>query len=440
MNAYLLLILKEIKDVFHSKSGIVFLILSSIIIGNSFFTAVDLYSKASIAAINNPLYATGFEPVPGVFRPTYGAIFVLFSILLPFVIIPVISNEKKYNTITLLLQFPFSFSEILSAKIIASIVFVISTLILIVPSLILWKIYGGHLPIAEIYTLTLGYLLYGITIISISLCYASLFENTSTAAILSIATILTSWIIDFTKDTNSSKVILLFSKYTMTKMLKLFEDGILSLGAILYFIIVSIFFCTLCYITFRFDIKNKWKYILSITFIFLFAIILSKKNYINWDITESHKNSFPAKITEALKKAPPIVIEVYLRKTDSRYKDFENDFLKKLTLIRPDTQIHYIDNGKELDKNYGLFIYNINGKTDKTYSNSEEEIIPIILGLSGINIPKEDRSNFKGYPLSVNNKRLSIIKYIYYFIIPIIILLCNFLTPLKNLILKRSVE
>ena len=242
MKPIFILALKEIKDVFLSRTTALFLILTSLIIGNSFVTAVDLYSKASKAAIDNPLYASGFEPTPGVFIPTFGGLFILFSLFLPFVIIPLISNEKRNNTLSILTQLWFSFKSILVTKVIASLLFVLFILVLTMPSFIVWKLYGGHIAYGESFTLAFGYLLYGLLIISVSFCFASLFENTANAAIFSVAIIIASWVIDFAMNTNASSIFSFLSGYTLTKTLKCFENGVLSLRAILYFIFLSIFF------------------------------------------------------------------------------------------------------------------------------------------------------------------------------------------------------
>ncbi len=435
MKSIFILGLKEIKDMFLSRTALLFLILASFIIGNSFVMAVDLYSNASKAAIGDPLYASGFEPTPGVFVPTYGGLFMLFSLFLPFVIIPLISTEKKNNTLSILAQLPFDFKSILGTKVISSILFVFFVLALTIPSFIIWKIYGGHIAYGESFTLLFGYILYGLIIISISLCFSALFENTANAAIFAVATIIASWVIDFAKSANTSNLALLFSRYTFTKMLKPFESGVLSLRAMLYFILLSALFLSLSYTFLRFDLRHRWKWISSIIIMFTLIMPLVAKINVNVDVTESHKNSFAPHIAKALEKVHNLEIDIYLRKTDSRYKDYEQDFLEKLNLIKSDIRIKTMI-GDALDNNYGLFIYKVNGKTESTYSNSEEEIFPIIFGLAGINIRKKNGNNFPGYPLVVDAGKLTVVRYVYYLIMPLVFLLILIITS-RNLNVRR---
>ena len=417
MRPFLTLSLKEIKDTFFSKTALLFLVLVSFIVGYGFFTAVGLYSEQSLSAVNNLLYARGFESVPGVFGPTYGGLFVLFSLFLPFVIIPLVSLEKEHNTLSILTQLPFTFKDILIAKIIASFLFLLFVLMLTFPCIILWRIYGGHIPFNELFLLISGYLLYGMFVVSASFFSASLFDSTANASIFSIFLIISSWVIDFGKNMNISSMLSSISGWTVTQVLKYFENGILSFTAVMYFVLICVLFFVLAYILLRFDLKGKWKSISSTVILFLFAMFIISHITLNVDMTESHRNSFPANISSALKRVPNLEIDVYMEKGDSRFIDYQRKFLKKLDLVKNDVKVKMMT-GDALKETYGLFVYKVNGKSGKTYSNSEHEIFPIIFGLAGISVGHgSEKTNFPGYPLVIKGK-LAVICYTYYFLIP----------------------
>ncbi len=436
MRPFFILTLKEIKDTFYSKTALLFLVLVSFIIGYGFLTAVGLYSEQSLSAVNNPLYARGFEPVPGVFGPTYGGLFILFSLFLPFVIIPLISLEKERNTLAVLTQLPFSFKDILTAKITASFLFLLFVLILTFPCIILWQIHGGHIPFNELLLLMGGYLLYGMFIVSVSFFSASLFENTANSSIFAIFLIISSWLIDFGSNMNISPFLVSVSAWTVTLVLKYFENGILSFTAVMYFVLICSFFFILTYILLRFDLQGKWKSISSTVILFLLTMFIISHITINIDITESHRNSFSSSISKALKKVHGLEIDVYMNKGDSRFADYQKSFLKKLDLVKNDVQIK-IMTGNELKKNYGLFVYKINGKTEKTYSNSEEEIFPIIFKLAGISANLgNSETKYPGYPLVVK-ENLSIVQYIYYLLIPLAMILAFVIKNFKSTLIRR---
>ncbi len=407
---------KEIDDFFRSKTVILFTILFSAVISYSFYSAVSLYSKASVAAIGNPLYAAGFEPVPGIFVPTFGGLFIILTLIAPFLFIQSISNEKRYNTITLISQFPMSLRSIFGIKFLSAVVFLLIIIACLFPVFIIWYLIGGHLAFGEILLLIFGYILYGMFIITISFLAASLFSNNAQSSMMALFLIIFSWFLDFGKDMNIIPFMNKISQWSVTGQLKYFENGILSVKTVVYLVLLIAFIAYLAYLFFNFGIKNRVKPILISSIVFLFALWLNSKINCNFDLTESGRNSFPYEYTEFLKKVPAIKIDIYLRQTDSRARDYANDFLKKLRLVKSNVMVHYVT-GKELDKNYGIFKYTIGGKSETTYSNSEEEIFMILETLSGIKIDKKNDSNsFKGYPL-VAKSGWSVYMFIFYLII-----------------------
>ncbi len=415
------LLLKEIKDFFKSKTILIYFLLLFGIMAYSFYSAIDLYSKASVAAIDNPLYAAGFEPGVGVFVPTLGGFFIVLSLILPFLLIQSINNEKRYNTLPLIAQFPHSLSSIFTIKILSAIIIILVSILFILPLLFFWRSYGGHIPWQEFILLLFGYFLYALFILAVSFFSASIFQTSAQASIFTIAFIMLSWFIDFGKEMNISPFIKKLSSWTITRQLKFFEDGILSVQSILYFMILFSFFAFLSYLFFNFSIKNKTKKVLIIIIIHLFLLLFISTIKTKYDITESKRNSFSPVQNSFLKKLPEIKIKVYLEPTDSRYKDYENDFLKKLKLVKSDIKIIFAK-GKELKNSYGIFKYTINGKTMKTYSNSEEEIFMIFKDLSGLKMKKEDmKNNFKGYPLVIKNRQSTPFIIIYLILFPLMI-------------------
>jgi len=263
---------------------------------------------------------------------------------------------------------------------------------------------GGHIPWTEIVALSTGYFLYGLIIISISFFSSSIFSNNSQASIFALAVIMVSWFLDFGKDMNLAPFLDTISKWSLTIRLKEFETGILSIQTVLYFILLSSLLLFLAYLFFNFSIKNKNRIILLSILSFLVFSFLLNKVYFKIDISESRRNSFSSEQVQFLKRLPAFDIHIYLDPTDSRYKDYEDDFLQKLRMVKNNVKLDFVK-GKALADNYGRFSYELNGKTIETYSNSEQEIFMILEKISGIKIQssKSDKS-YKGYPLVVVKK------------------------------------
>jgi len=426
------LISKEIKDLFNNKTSLIYFSLLCIIISYSFYSSVDLYSKASVTALGNPLYAAGFEPVPGVFNPTFGGLFIILSLIAPFLLIGSINNEKKNNTLTLLVQLPYSIRTIFFTKLLSAIIIITVSISFFIPTLFFWHFIGGHIPLKEITLLISGYFFYGLFIISVSFLSATLFSSSSGASILALFIIMFSWFVDFGKDMNIIPFLNTMSQWTITRQMKEFENGIVSIQAISFFLLLSSFFSFLSYYLFNLNIKNKMESILITSFIHLLLFTAIMKIHYKLDISESRKTSFSITETKFLKNLPAIHIKIFLDPTDGRYKDYEKDFLKKLLIIKHKTTVSHAKE-KSLSSKYGIFEYTLNNKSMETYSNSAEEIFMIFEDLSGLKMePTSSTTHFSGFPLVVKKNWSRYMFILYLLVLPSIMIYFYYLNNLRR--------
>ncbi len=70
-------------------------IIVSLLVGYSFFQAVDLFSQASRTALSYPEMASGMNPLEGIFMPTFGAYYLSQTLLQPFVVAGNVDNFKN---------------------------------------------------------------------------------------------------------------------------------------------------------------------------------------------------------------------------------------------------------------------------------------------------------------------------------------------------------
>ncbi len=421
MTPYVTLVVKELADIFSSRTALLMAIIISFVFGYSFYSAVSLYANASTAAVDNPLYAAGFEPVPGVFVPTFGGLFIIFSFFLPFLFIPLISTERRNNTLTILMQLPYSLGGILTVKTLAAAAYLLFIFLLSLPSLVLWKLWGGHIPAVELLLVVGEYFCYGLLIIAISLFASALFTSTASASILAIAIVIASWLIDFGREMNIAPLLVSLSEWSVTKNLKSFEEGLLAIRTVMYLISLTSAFFAAAYFLLRFDLKNRWQPLTVVLVVSLIAVIGVSRIDLSYDLSESNRNSFPPKIVQYLQKIPSLDIDIYLERTDSRFKDYEKSFLKKLLMVKPDTRV-VMASGEALKQNYGRFVYRIDDKADTTYSNSDEEIFQVIFKLSGISHEESmTEKEYPGYPLVTSVSQQNSIIYLYFALLPLLI-------------------
>ena len=98
-------------------------------------------------------------------------------------------------------------------------------------ALAIWTLLGGHLGAAETLNLLVGQLLYGLLIGAIALFAAAIADSSATAAIITLAFTIGSWVLDFTFAGNPG-LLGWISRLSLTQTLRTFEQGLLSIGLI----------------------------------------------------------------------------------------------------------------------------------------------------------------------------------------------------------------
>jgi hypothetical protein len=201
------------------------------LIGYSYFQAVSLYGEASAAGQQSPVLATSLSPLDGVLVPTFGAAYVGVTLLFPFVAIRVLGREKETGALRLLVQLPYRISTLIAAKFAGVLAAWLIVSIPVLSSLLAWKFSGGHLSAAKTSNLIIGHLLYGLLIGAIGLFAAAVSESSATAAILTLAFTIGSWVLDFTL-AGQPGFLDWVARLSLTQVLRPFEQGLLSAGTV----------------------------------------------------------------------------------------------------------------------------------------------------------------------------------------------------------------
>jgi ABC-2 type transport system permease protein len=422
MKRFAILLQKEVRELLRARATPLYFLLVSGLLGYSFYSAVSLYGTASTAALENPLYATGFEPVPGVFTPLFGGLFLLESLFLPFLVIPLIALERSRNTFIVLLQLPWSVEAILAAKFLAALLLVLLATAMTIPSLILWTAWGGHLPGAELLLLASGHFLYGTVVVAVSLGAASLWGSAASASIGALAAIIASWFIDFGRDMHIGPLFDSIAPWSLTKTVKTFEDGLLATDAVSYLILLALGCLLAARVLLHPDVRRKAYAMVLLVAVGAGMLTAANRWSSTLDLTESGRNSFPARYQRILRVAPDPEIEIGLERTDSRAKDFEKSFLKRLSVAAPKARVRWMT-GERLRDNYGQFVYRVGGREERTFSNSEEEIFIILAALAGEPAPDLTEGDlYPGYPLVTSDAQQSLALLVYLLGVPLLIM------------------
>lgn len=401
------LFVKEFREILAGRAFWIMLFLLSLLMGYSFVQAVNLYREASRTALQFPQLARGMSPLDGILVPTWGAFYLAMTLLFPFIAIRLIGNEKQSGSLKLLLQLAPSPRAIVLVKTLA---LAASWGVMLIPacsSLLLWAAMGGHLYLPETFNLVLGHALYALVIACIAFLAAALTESTATAAIVALAFILGSWVLDFASGSQGGWLKHL-SFLSLTASLRAFEHGLFDLVQALRLCIAaaSLLGLTMIWLPPGTPLIRKLSHTIAVAALASAMAFLSGLLIFYSDVTEDRRNSFNPSDELALKAMNlPLRITIHMNPEDSRLKEMERNVLAKLRRAVPKVKITYVYSGESGsfgsgdDPNYGLIVYAYAGKRDKSTSNSDEEILSILHNLAGQQVTAVPEPEYKGYPL-----------------------------------------
>ena len=407
---------KEVRSLFSVKAFWIMLLILSLLTGYSFIQAVSLFSQASRTAMQYPEMARGMAPLDGVFVPTFGALYLITTLLFPFVAIRLVSLEKQSGSLKLLMQSPLNLWNIIAVKAAALGLGWILALVPAISSIFIWTTLGGHTCWAEIANLTLGYTLYAFIIAGIAFLAAALTDSTATAAILTLAFTLGSWVLDFAAGTQSW--LHAISALSLTDFLRTFEHGLFSLSLVTRAVVSALSFVALSVIWLH-PGTSVWAKFRRSALIIATGILLgipAGNIRVYRDVSENRSNSFNPADEQALSQmAEQLTVTVHLSREDSRLHDYRRNVLNKLQRTVPDMiTIYPCDSGNTLlgttatDDNYGTVEYDYAGNHDESSSNSPREVLPLIHQLAGQTVTPDSLSQYPGYPLVADtNSRAS---------------------------------
>lgn len=427
------LLRKELDDILLGRGFWAALLIAVLLSGYSYIQAVQLYGQASQPAQNSPELARGLSPLDGIFVPSFGGLYLVTSLLYPFVVIRTIGAEKQTGGLLLLLQLPYSLGEVIAAKLAAS---VAAWSLLLLPCLAvvaLWVIQGGHVAGWETANLVLGHFLFALVTAGISLLAAAASENPASASIAAIAVMSSFWVLDFAS-AGEDGLLKQLSAFSLTRELKSFESGLFSLNVVVGSLSATLGLAFLAGVWLRPDWSRARKRAIAVLVVALTALVIVAAAQIRFyfDAAEDRRNSFH-RSDEALLRTIDgrLTIRVFLALSDPRAYDLERTVLSKLRRTMPHVSVAYEDVSATQflsggTDRYGEVTYSYHGRDATTRSTSEQEALNIVFGLAGLaRQPDELASPYPGYPLVVGSRPAEIL---FYYLMPAAVLVCWALT------------
>lgn len=420
------LFLKELRELAATRSFWVMLLVLCPLVGFSFIEAVFLYAHAGESIMGDDILMARLSPLDGIVVPTFSALYLSEVFLFPFVAIRLLGVERQFGSIKLLNQICPWIGVSLAVKLVVVMLAYLASFLPALTALAVWRHLGGYLHIQEVSILLLGHFLFALLIASIAFFAVAITDSPQTAAIVTLAFTISSWILEFAGQNQST--LNAISWLSMTAHLRLFEAGLFSLQTLLGFLIASASFVALAAIWLRAadDLAGKFKHsaILAV-FVGILAVATSQAFYYK-DFSENRENSFhPRNEAELRKLNKPLVMTIHLSPDDSIAVDFEKEFLSKLKRVVRDVKIVYElpkdpgPSGQE-DPNYGLITYDYGGGRLTSHDVGARRALEVLHILTGAVLEGEVDSPYPGHPIKADASNYRIL---FYVIMPVGIIL-----------------
>jgi len=416
---FLWLLDKECRELIVSRSWWVLLLGMGPLVGVSFISAVHTY--AEVSGLNGTSAGVGeaLSPLTGVWAPTFSACELAAVFLLPFVAIRLVAGDRQSGALKLELQQGTSSFARITAK---ALVLTAGWLIAMLPplsSILLWKGYGGSVYPPELATLAMGHVLNAGLTIGLAAAMSALTEHPSTAAILTLAVTVGTWIVNFFGAIQGGWWERA-AGYTPAAMVAEFQHGLARLDTTLAALVLIAAGLALAAIWMRLGVGVQRRVYESaaVGVVAAAAILACTLLTPSWDASESRANSFSRPDERVLRRIhAPLSIEVHLAPEDPRRLDLEHHALSKLRRIMPNLQVRYISSTsiglfEQTRAGYGEIWYDLGGRRAMSRVTSAEGVLEEIYSLAGVTPPAEnDETIFRGHPLAAPANGAGVIFY-----------------------------
>jgi hypothetical protein len=384
------------------------LLLIGPLVGVSFISAVRTYGELSGVGGTVAGVGEAFSPLIGIWAPTFSSCELAAAFLLPFVAIRLVSGDRQSGAAKLEMQHPMSPAARMSAKALVLLAGWAAASLAPLLAIILWKLYGGTLYAPELASVALGHLLNAGLTVALAVAAASLTEHPSTAAIVTLAVTVGTWILNFLAAIHGG-IWQKLAGYTPTAMVAEFQHGLIRLDVVL--IAAALIACGLglatIWMRLGVPVGRRVKESAALAALTVVAMGVLTFATSSWDLSENRENSFSEADESALRSiATPLRVEVHLAAEDPRRFDLEHRALSKLRRILPDLRVDYIASTstglfEQTAPSYGEIWYELGGRRSMSRVTTAEGVLEAIYDLAGVMPPVENSEDeFRGHPLA----------------------------------------
>jgi ABC-2 type transport system permease protein len=407
--AYAALLDKEWRELASARAWWTMLLLTGPLVGVCFIRAVDTYAELSGLGGTAGGVGEAFSPLIGIWAPTFSAFELVAAFLLPFVVIRVVGGDRQSGALKLEQQqgalTPWARIAAKSAVLVAG------WLIASLPAaaaMALWLSYGGQAHGPEIAAVALGHLLNAGLTVALAAAMASVAEHPATAAILTLAFTVGTWVLSFAAAVQGGLWERL-AGYTPPVMVATFQHGLVRADVVLAAAILTVSGLAVSAIWMRTGIAVRQRALETLAAVGAASLLLFASSLVraSWDLSRSRYNSFTRAEEDALRGIrSPLRLEVHLAPQDPRRYDLERHALSKLRRTLPRLQVEYVSATQvglfeQTSRDYGEIFYDLGGRRAASRATSAEGVLETIYELAGVRPPApSDEDVYRGEPLA----------------------------------------
>lgn len=228
---------KELRLLFSSPLAWVLLTLMQLVLTWIFLGHLDAFLEiqTQLMQLANPPGATEI-----IVAPTFAMAAIILLMITPLLTMRLIAEERRNNTMTLLISAPISMTDIVLGKFLGLMVFFAVVIALLTGTSAL-LLMGGTLDFGLLLSNVLGLLLVAACFVSLGLYISSLTAHPTIAAIGALGVLLGLWVIDIVASDMDSYA----RNFSLLKHFEHFNRGLIDSFSIAYFALFIVTFLVL---------------------------------------------------------------------------------------------------------------------------------------------------------------------------------------------------
>jgi ABC-2 type transport system permease protein len=229
---------RELRSLFLSPLAWSILAVVQLILAYLFLSQLDGYMQVQSQLL-------GMSGAPGVTEivvaPVFGNATIILLLVVPLLTMRLVSEERRSQTLSLLLSAPLSMSEIVIGKFfgVMGFLLIMVAMIMLMPlSLLL----GGTLDFGVLASAVLGLMLLLACFAAVGLFMSTLTDQPTVAAISSFGVLLMLWIIDWAGSNDAGHVSELFAYLSILRHFESLLRGVFDSSDVIYYLLfVTVF-------------------------------------------------------------------------------------------------------------------------------------------------------------------------------------------------------